>query len=314
MVVERLKAGTLKLDDTFPVSEAAWRKGGSRMFVKLGSRVRVDQLLHGIIVQSGNDACIVVAEGLAGSEAAFAEQMNLRAKELGLTESHFVNSTGWPDEGHVMSVRDLARVAQILIEEYPEYYKIFSETSYEFNGIKQTNRNPLLGGGSGADGLKTGHTEVSGYGLTASANRGERRLVLVLNGLETVGQRARESERLLEWGFRSFEAYRLFGADEIVELAPVWLGDRDTVPLVVDEPLVVTLSPAARRAMQVTIRYDAPVPAPVIRGSRLGTIVVTAPGLGSIERPLVADASVEPLGPAGRVLALARHWLGRLLP
>lgn len=314
MMLERIKAGTLKLADTFPVSEKAWRKGGSKMFVKLGSRVRVDELLRGIIIQSGNDACIVVAEGLAGSETAFAAEMTARGKELGLENSNFTNSTGWPDPGHVMSARDLAKLAQILIDEYADFYPMFSETEYEYNGIKQSNRNPLLSDKIGADGLKTGHTEVSGYGLTASAKRGERRLILVLNGLSSTSQRAREAERLLEWGFRSFESYPLVQGKQIVEHAPVWLGDRESVPLVLAEPLTVTLSRATRKDMKVTIRYDAPVPAPIRKGDKVGILTVSAPGISTIERPLVADASVEPLGPVGRVLGLTQHWLGNILP
>jgi D-alanyl-D-alanine carboxypeptidase (penicillin-binding protein 5/6) len=313
MMLERLKAGTLKLDDTFPVSEKAWRKGGSKMFVELGSRVRVDELLRGIIVQSGNDACIVVAEGLSGSESAFAAEMTARAKELGLEDSNFLNSTGWPEDGHVMSARDLARLAQILIEDYPEYYPLFSETAYEYNNISQRNRNPLLSDEIGADGLKTGHTEDSGYGLTASAVRDGRRLILVLNGLESTAQRAQEAERLLEWGFRSFDSYALFEGGQVVEHAPVWLGDQESVPLVLEEPLTVTLNRAARKDMKVAIRYDAPVPAPIARGDRLGVLTVTAPGIDPIERPLVAGAPVEALGPVGRVLGLTQHWLGNIL-
>lgn len=314
MVFERLKAGTLKLDDTFPVSEKAWRKGGSKMFVELGSRVRVDDLLKGIIVQSGNDACIVVAEGLAGSEAAFAAEMTTRAEKLGLENSNFMNSTGWPEDNHVMSAADLAKLARILIEDFPEYYKLYSTTEFEYNGIAQRNRNPLLSRDIGADGLKTGHTEDSGYGLTASAKRGDRRLILVLNGLEDEKQRAREAERLLEWGFRSFESYPLFQARQVVEHAPVWLGDQESVPLVLEEPLVVTLNPMARKDMTVSIRYGAPVPAPVGRGDRIGTLTVTAPGIEPIERALVAEANVAELGPVGRVMGVTRHWIGSILP
>ena len=313
MVLERLKAGTLKMDDTFPVSEKAWRKGGSKMFVEVGSRVRVDELLMGIIVQSGNDACIVVAEGLSGSESAFAAEMTARGKELGLENSNFLNSTGWPEDGHEMSSKDLATLARMLIEDYPEYYPLFAETAYEYNNIPQRNRNPLLTDESGADGLKTGHTEASGYGLTASAERDGRRLVLVLNGLETAAQRAQEAERLLEWGFRSFDSYPLFEGGQVVEHAPVWLGDRETVPLVLEDRLIITLSRAARKDMKVAIRYDAPVPAPIAPGNRLGVLTVTAPGIEPIERPLVAGAPVEPLGPVGRVLGLTQHWLGNIL-
>ena len=314
MVLERLKAGTLHMDDTFPVSEKAWKMGGSKMFVEIGRRVRVDDLLHGIIVQSGNDACIVVAEGLAGSETAFAAEMTARGRELGLLESNFVNSTGWPEEGHVMSSRDLATLARALVEQYPEYYDIFAEQSFTYNEITQQNRNPMLSKDIGADGLKTGHTEESGYGLTASAKRGERRLVLVLNGLESATLRAREAERLLEWGFRSFEGVTLFEAQDKVEEAAVWLGERASVPLVLADKMAVTLPRAALRNMEVSIRYDAPVPTPIRKGQELGVLRVSAPGVDPVERPLLAGADVEALGPVGRVLAVTEHWLSRVLP
>jgi D-alanyl-D-alanine carboxypeptidase (penicillin-binding protein 5/6) len=314
MLLERLEEGTLKEDDTFPVSEAAWRKGGSKMFVKLGSRVSVHDLLRGIIVQSGNDACIVVAEGLAGSEAAFAAEMTARAHELSLDGSSFVNSTGWPDDGHVMSARDLAKLARILIERFPDYYSIFSETSFTYNKIPQANRNPLLSEGIGADGLKTGHTERSGYGLTASAEREGRRLILVMNGLESTSQRAQEAERLLEWGFRSFDSYPLFQADQVVEHAPAWLGDRETVPLVLADNLNVTLSRKARKDMKATIKYDAPIATPIRKGDKVGVLTITAPGTDPVERPLIAGANVSALGPVGRVLGLTQYWLAQVLP
>jgi len=314
MLFERLKAGTLAMHDTFPVSEAAWRKGGSKMFVKVGSRITVEDLLRGIIVQSGNDACIVVAEGLAGSEGAFAAEMTARAAELGLTDSNFVNATGWPDDSHVMSSRDLARLAEILIENYPEYYPLFAERSFEYNGIAQQNRNPLLSQNIGADGLKTGHTEASGYGLTVSAKRDDRRLVLVLNGLDSSAKRAREAERLLEWGFRSFDGYPLFTPGEVVEQAPVWLGDRRTVPLVLAEKLTVTLPRSARARMNVSVAYEAPIAAPIAKGRPIGALTVTAPGAAPVVRRLIAGADVEKLGPVGRILGLVEYWLDRLMP
>lgn len=314
MVFERLRAGTLRLDDTFPVSERAWKKGGSKMFVRVDTRVSVADLLRGIIVQSGNDACIVVAEGLAGSEDAFAADMTVRARELGMVDSNFVNATGWPDDGQVMSAKDLATLAKILITEHAEYYSMFSEQSFTFNEITQRNRNPVLSEEIGADGLKTGHTERSGYGLVASAKRGERRLVLVLNGLESTTQRAREAERLLEWGFRSFEGITLFEAQAPVDEAPVWLGEKASVPLVMAQKLAITLPRHARQKMQVSVKYDAPVPAPVEKGTKVGVLRVDVPGIDPVERPLVAGADVYALGPVGRVLGLARYWLARVLP
>jgi D-alanyl-D-alanine carboxypeptidase (penicillin-binding protein 5/6) len=301
MVFERLHDGRLTLDDEFPVSERAWRKGGSKMFVEVGKRVRVEDLLRGIIVQSGNDACIVVAENLASTEEAFAEQMTVRAQELGLTHTTLKNASGWPDPDHLMSVRDLATLAGIIIREYPEYYTIFSEPEFEFGGILQYARNPLLRRNVGADGLKTGHTEDAGYGLTASATRDGRRLVMVVAGLETPGQRARESERLLEHGFRDFKAYELFEAGQTVDSAAVWLGDQETVPLVTDERVVLTLTPEARRALEVKVIYEGPVPAPIALGSTLAELEITAPGIEPRRVPLLAGEKIQEVGLLGRM-------------
>ena len=301
MVFERLKAGRLTLDDEFSVSEKAWRKGGSKMFVEVGKRVRVDDLLHGIIVQSGNDACIVVAENLAGTEEAFAEQATERAHQLGMANTTLKNASGWPDPEHLMSVRDLAILAGAIIRDYPGYYRIFSESEFEFNGIKQYARNPLLRRDVGADGLKTGHTEAAGYGLTASAVRDGRRLILVVAGLEKPGQRAREAERLLEHGFRDFNAYQLFEAGEVVESADVWLGDRETVSLVAEQPVTLALTPEARRELEVKVIYDGPIPAPVPRGSTLAQLEITAPGIEPRRVPLVAGEEIAEAGLLGRM-------------
>jgi D-alanyl-D-alanine carboxypeptidase (penicillin-binding protein 5/6) len=301
MVFERLKDGRLQLDDTFSVSEKAWRMGGSKMFVEVGKKVRVEDLLHGIIVQSGNDACIVVAENLAGTEEAFAEQMTARAHELGLSNTTLRNAHGWPDPEHLMSARDLATLAGIIITEFPEYYEIFSETEFEFSGIRQYARNPLLHRDVGADGLKTGFTDDAGYSLVASAVRDGRRLILVLEGLETPGQRAREGERLLEHGFRDFKGYELFAPGAQVDTADIWLGDQSTVPLVTQDRVMIALTPDARRELQVRIVYDGPVPAPVAAGTPLAELEISAPGIEPRRVPLVAGADVQAVGLLGRV-------------
>jgi serine-type D-Ala-D-Ala carboxypeptidase (penicillin-binding protein 5/6) len=271
------------------------------MFVEVGSRVRVEDLLHGIIVQSGNDACIVVAEALGGSEEAFSEQMTRRGRELGLTNSTFKNASGWPDPEHLMSVRDLARLAAIIIEDHPEYYGIFGEKEYTFSGIRQYARNPLLYRDIGADGLKTGHTEEAGYGLTASAVRDGRRLVVVLAGLERAADRASESERLLEHGYRDFRNYQLFVQGDRVEEADVWLGSTRTVPLVVQDDVWVSLTPEGRRDLEVKVMYDGPIPAPVADGSHLAELAITAPGLEARRVPLLAGESVQAASMLGRV-------------
>lgn len=301
MVFERLAEGNLTMDDTFAVSEKAWRMGGSKMFVGVNTRVTISDLLRGVIVQSGNDASIVIAEGLAGSEANFAAEMMERAFDLGLTNSVFKNATGWPEEGHVMSARDIAILSQHLIQDFPQYYPIFAETSFTYNDIRQSNRNPLLYDFPGADGLKTGHTEASGYGLAASATRNGRRLILVLNGLESVQDRAQEAERLLDWGFREFGNYTLFNAGDVVDNAPVWLGEEATVPLVIAQDLTVTLSRAARRQLIVKAVYQSPLPARITQGTPLATLVVEAPETPPIEMPLLAGADVGRLGLFGRL-------------
>jgi D-alanyl-D-alanine carboxypeptidase (penicillin-binding protein 5/6) len=293
MVFERLADGSLGLDDTLPVSEKAWRKGGSKMFVEVGSRVRVEDLLHGIIVQSGNDACIVVAEALGGTEEAFSEQMTRRARELGLTHSTFKNASGWPEPEHLMSARDLATLATIIIETYPQYYRMFAEKEFTFSNIRQYTRNPLLYQDIGADGLKTGHTEEAGYGLTASAVRDGRRLVMVLVGLERPGDRARESERLLDYGFRNFKNYQLFASGDAVDQADVWLGSAGSVPLLVQEDIWVSLTPEGRSDLKVKVAYDGPIPAPVADGSQLAELEIIAPGLAPRRVPLIAGATVQ---------------------
>ncbi|MBL6946950.1 MAG: D-alanyl-D-alanine carboxypeptidase [Rhodospirillales bacterium] len=314
MVFSRLKEGSLSLEDSFSVSENAWRKGGAKsgsstMFLKPNSRVKVEDLLRGIVVQSGNDACIVIAEGLASSETAFAEQMTLQARRIGLENSVFRNSTGWPDPDHVMTARELALLAKYTIVNFPEYYHYYSEKKFTYNGIRQGNRNPLLYKNIGADGLKTGHTQASGYGLTASVMRGDRRLILVVNGLPSVKMRSRESERLLEWGFREFNNYNLFAGGETVADAEVWLGQEKTVPLVVEEDLVIMLPRKARRQMKVMAKFEGPIPAPIAKGDKLATLVVSAPGVDIIEVPLVAGADVGQLGLFGRLGAALKHLL-----
>ncbi len=309
MVFDRLKKGSLNLDDTFLVSEKAWRKGGSKMFVKVGDRIKVSDLLRGIIVQSGNDACIVVAEGLAGSEEAFAEMMTRRAKEIGLTNSRFANATGWPHPDHYMSARDLAVLSERLVNDFPELYKIFAEKTFTYSKIKQSNRNPLLYREIGSDGLKTGHTEEAGYGLAASAVRGDRRIVMVVNGLTSIRQRSQESLRVMEWAFRTFKPYALFKKDDVITKADIWLGDAPAVSLTIPEDLKLTLSREARDKMKVVVKMNNPVAAPVRKGQKLATLVVSAPNLRTREIPLLAAEDVGQLGFVGRIGAAIKHVL-----
>ena len=303
MVFERLKDGRLSLDDKLSVSEKAWRMGGSKMYVEVGDQIRVEDLLRGVIVQSGNDACIVLAEGLSGTEEAFAEEMTDKAREIGLTGSTFSNATGWPDPNHRMTARDLATLAIETIEDFPDLYPYFAETEFTWSDIRQGNRNPLLYKNVGADGLKTGHTKEAGYGLTGSAIRDGQRLVLVLSGLESVRARTEESVRLINWGFREFGNYPLFKAGETIEEAAVWLGDLENVPLVVGKDLVLTLPRKARRNMTVTVNYLSPIPAPIEKGQEVATLVVRSPEMDPIEVPLLSGESVNLLGPISRLIS-----------
>lgn len=306
-VFSMLKDGKAKMTDELPVSEEAWRTGGSKMFVPLGGKVSLDDLLHGAIVQSGNDACVVLAQGLAGSVEAFVDLMNEKAKAIGLKDSHFANVDGLPDPNEWVTARDLSTLAIRTIKDFPEYYKIYSQMDFTFNNIKQGNRNPLLYKNMGADGLKTGHTEEAGFSLTASIVRGDRRVIMVLGGLPTMKARAEESERLADWAFREFNDYRLFAAGDKVDDAQIWLGNDARVPLTVGKDLVVTLSRKQRKDMQVALQYDSPIPAPVQKGETLGKIVVSAPDMTQQEVPLVASADVARMDAMGRIATLAGY-------
>ena len=316
---EMVQTGALNLDDTVIVSDEAWRNWrlkGSTMFLNAGDEVTIADLLRGIIVQSGNDACVVLAEGLAGSEESYVAWMNDKAAEIGLTDSHFVNVTGWPDDGHVMSARDLARLAELTIGSFPELYELYAERSFTYgtdpqtgNPITQTNRNPLLYSVEGADGLKTGHTEESGYGLTASAVRDGRRLVLVIGGLDSISARAKEARSLMNWGFRNFKTYDLFAAGETVAEADVWLGKAGNIPLVTENEVRLTLSRMARNRMAVKLAYHNPIPAPIDKGQPLATVTVSVPNTDPIEIPLVAGTSVAEVSGLGRLGAAFQYLL-----
>ncbi len=305
-----LKAGRFTLMQELPVSDRAWRMQGSKMFVPQGGSVKVEDLIRGMIIQSGNDACVVLAEAVAGSEEGFADLMNQKAKELGLTNTSFRNSTGWPDSQQQMSCRDIATLARHLITDFPEYYRYDNEKSFKYNNIEQQNRNPLVQKGV-ADGLKTGHTEAGGYGLVASAERGGRRVIVVANGMASMHQRAEESERLLEWSFREFENVPLFTAGDTVETARVWLGARSTVPLVGGKDLVLTMPRQWRNSAKIAVEYSNPVNAPVSRGDVLGKLTVSGQGVPAMDVPLLAGADVPRLGLPGRAVAvMARYVLG----
>ena len=320
VVFRELKAGHIKLEDQFKVSEHAWRTGGapsgsSAMFAPLNSMVSVSDLVQGVTVQSGNDAAIILAEGIAGTEDAFAKQMNDYAKEIGLTKSHFVNATGLPADGHVMTVRELGMLARFLIYTYPEYYHFFGERDFTFNKHTFNNRNPLIFAPElGVDGLKTGYIEEAGYGLVASAKRGEQRLILVVNGLESKQEREGEPRKLIEWGFKSFKPFRLFDEGQKVSDALVWGGTQHYVPLIGDGNIDIILPVTASGKVNASIVYQGPIKAPIRKGDRVAVLRVTsAESSATNDIPLYAGDNIEQSNFAMRgidsLLVLAFGWL-----
>lgn len=314
MLFEAVKEGRVALTDTFLISENAWRKGGaasgsSTMFAKVNSRIPVESLIRGIIVQSGNDACIAVAEALAGSEKAFAEEMTIRARELGMSKATFANSTGWPDPKQKMTASELAILARHIIINLPEFYPYFDERRFTWNGIKQSNRNPLLYLNVGVDGLKTGHTEESGYGLVASGVNKDRRLIMVINGTDSNRARSEESQRLIEWGYREFRSYKLFSAGDVIDNADVFQGVYDKVPLVVAHDVSVLMTRANKRNLVTKAEWDGPLNAPIKTGQRVGVLNLSAPDMRTVRIPLLAGADVEQLGIFGRLMNSAKSMI-----
>lgn len=304
MVFEALENGRLKLTDTLPVSTKAWQMGGSKMFVEPRDTPTVEQLIKGVIVLSGNDACVVLAEGLAGTEEAFARQMTERGKTLGLKHSVFKNSTGWPAEGHVMSAEDLGMLAMHLIHDFPQYYDDFSITEFRYMDrvpSNRFNRNPLLRLDIGADGLKTGHTQEAGYGLVGSAVQDGRRVIFVISGLASDTARAEESERIVNWAFRQFSMETLVPAGETVVEAPVWLGTRSRVGLTTKDGVNVLLPAGSRDQVKVEAVFESPIPAPIAKGDQIGRLVVSVPGTQDAITPLLASEDVPEAGFAGRM-------------
>jgi serine-type D-Ala-D-Ala carboxypeptidase (penicillin-binding protein 5/6) len=291
MVFDALKAVKLTMDQEFLISENAWRRGGaasggSTMYAELNSRVKLSDLIQGVIVQSANDACIAIAEGMAGSEEAFAEQMTRRARELGLTKSVFKNSTGLPDPEHRMTVRELAILAQYIIANYPEYYHYYSQESFTWNNITQKNRNPLLQDYPGADGMKTGYIRQAGYNLVGSAVREGRRLIMVIAGLSSVAERKREAQKLLDYGFRQFKPVTAYAAKERVASARVWGGEASSVDLITPDEVRVLLSPAEQEQIEADLRYIGPLIAPVSKGQKVGTVRFLVNGKAISEFPV----------------------------
>lgn len=297
VVFHAVQQGDVKLTDQYTVSENAWRKGGapsggSTMFAAIHSHIPVDDLLHGAIIQSGNDACMVLAEGMAGNEYAFAEMMTKRARELGLTQSTFANSNGLPDPRNKMTVRELAKLARYIIQTYPEFYKLFGEREFTWNKIRQQNRNPLLTALDGADGLKTGYTKEGGYGMVGSAVQNGTRLIVVVNGLDDPDDRASEAKKILEWGFRNFETRALFDADQQIGYAKVFGGESRSVKLAAKQPVKVMVQKNGADKLIARVVYSGPVRAPIEAGQQVGVIRVWRGANVAMEAPLYATEKI----------------------
>jgi serine-type D-Ala-D-Ala carboxypeptidase (penicillin-binding protein 5/6) len=314
---EALRDGRLTLNEELPVSQHAMSYKGSTMFLNTQDRVRVEDLLRGIIVLSGNDACAVIAEALSpdGTEAGFARYMTKRAQQMGMTNSTFANSNGWPAAGHRMSVHDLALLANKLITDFPEYYPLFSEKKFSFDGRAPSNtqnRNPLLRLDIGADGLKTGHTSEAGYGLVGSAKQSGRRVIFVLSGLTSNAKRAEEAEAIVNWSFRHFSQKTVARADTPVAEAKVWMGSQQSVGLVPAEDLSLLLPVLSDKTIKAEVVYNGPVNAPVVKGQKLAELVLKPEGLPEIRRPLVAATEVSSGGFLVRMKAVAQVLIKQL--
>ncbi len=296
ILFEAIEEGTVDLESKFYVSKKAWKKGGSKMFVEPESKVNVLDLLKGIIVQSGNDACIVVAEALSGSEKSFAELMNIKAKELGLQNSNFTNSTGWPDQNHYMSLKDLGILSIRIIKDFPEFFHYFKEKEYRYNDISQNNRNPLLYSYNYSDGLKTGYTEDSGFSLSATAKKGNKRLVLILSGMESMKERKNEATKLFEWGFREFSNIKLFSKGETIIEADVWLGKKAILDLYSQKEIIFTVKRKDAKNFKAKVVYDSPIPAPIYKDTKYADLVVSGTISGDIIYPLYAKENIDKAG------------------
>lgn len=299
---DAVKSGTISMEQELPVSEKAWRMQGSKTYVDINKPISVSDLLHGVIIQSGNDACIVLAEGIAGTEESFAEMLNKKAAELGMKNSHFVNASGWPDPEHYSTPRDLAIMARALIHDYPEEYPIYSMKDFTYNNIKQGNRNPLLYSYPGTDGVKTGHAEEAGYGVIGSAVMNGRRVILVINGTKSMQERADESRKLMDWTLRNFKNVEIAKKGKIYAEADVILGLQTKVPLTVAENVKMTLPQMAGAEAKVQASYSTPLKAPVRPGEKVGKLVITIPNLPTQEIPLITAAPVEEKGMFARTL------------
>lgn len=302
IVSAEIERGSINENDLVDISVKAWKKGGSKMFVREGTQVSVKDLLRGVIIQSGNDASIALAEHLAGSEEAFADVMNQQAALLGMTDTVFKNATGWPEDGHVTTARDLAILGTALIKDFPEHYALYSEKYFSYNGITQPNRNKLLFTDKSVDGIKTGHTEEAGYGLAASAKRNDMRLLSVVIGTRSESARAAESQKLLAYGFRYYQTHKLYSENDVVNTAKVWKGTSDTVELALPKDIYLTIPRGSEKQLVATVNVDQVIEAPIQAGQELGNIVVTLDDEELLNIPAVALNGVEQSGFFARII------------
>ena len=296
ILFEEIENGNYTLDTKLEVSEKAWRKGGSKMFLEMGKDVSVKDLLKGIIIQSGNDACIVVAENISGDESSFADLMNKKAKEIGLYNSNFTNSTGWPDENHYMTASDLAILSSRIIKDFPQFFYLFKEKKFSYNNISQNNRNPLLYSYNFADGLKTGYTEDSGYSLAATAVKSNRRLILILSGLNSEKERKDEAKKLFEWAFKNFVNISLYKKEDVVQQIDVWIGKKAVTDLYSKQDIIFTVKKENRKNFQAKVIFDNPVVAPINTETAYGKLVVGNTTNGLLEYPLYSKEIIEKAG------------------
>ena len=309
IVFDKIKDKSLKMSDTFLVSEKAWKMGGSRTFLELNSNVSIRDLLLGLIVQSGNDAAVVLAEGISGDEEAFAREMNRYAKLLGMQNTYFTNSTGWPHPDLETTAQDLVILSKKLIEDFPDLYKLFEEKIFTYNNIKQSNRNPLLYTMSGADGLKTGHTMESGYGLIGSVKRNDRRVTIVINGLNSKKQRTFESKRLFNIVFRETKLLSLFNNQNSLVKADVWLGNERKVDLIAEKPFKKIITPFEYNKTKIQLEWMNPLPAPITKGQTLGSILISIPGKSAIKENLIATKDIEKMPSFLRIKSIVKFLL-----
>ena len=293
LVDKAIDEGDLTLEEMVTISEKAWRMQGSKMFVEVGKEVSVDELMKGLIIQSGNDASVALAEHVGGSESAFAGYMNHQAKLLGMDNTNYTNSTGWPDENHFSSARDIATLTRAIIDEFPESYGLYKEREYTFNKIRQFNRNRLLWRDDSVDGVKTGHTEAAGYCLVASAERDDMRLISVVLGTRSDKARTQSSQSLLNYGFRYFQTHKLYRADEVLKTTRVWYGDQEQVSLGVGREIFITIPRGRYRDLDASMEVDAEISAPISRGQALGQVSIKLDGEEILSEPIVAMQDID---------------------